>query len=76
MRMGVHTGEIEVSDRTTDGPAVTFAKMIAEQADPREVLASLTVKDLVAGADLCFNPRSAVIPTFASNQIQLFNVDR
>ncbi|HEX7255026.1 MAG TPA: adenylate/guanylate cyclase domain-containing protein [Gaiellaceae bacterium] len=55
---GVHAGEIEVADGgAITGVAVHIGARVAEQAVPGEVLVSSTVKDLVAGSGLDFEPR-------------------
>jgi pimeloyl-ACP methyl ester carboxylesterase len=55
---GVHAGEIEVAaDGPIAGVAVHIGARVAEQAAPGEVLVSGTVKDLVAGSGLAFEPR-------------------
>jgi class 3 adenylate cyclase len=57
IRAGLHTGECEVSDGKVAGIAVSIGARIASLAAPGEVLVSSTVKDLVAGSDLRFEPR-------------------
>jgi class 3 adenylate cyclase len=57
IRAGVHTGECEISDGKVAGIAVSIGARIASLAEPGEVLVSSTVKDLVAGSDLRFEPR-------------------
>jgi class 3 adenylate cyclase len=57
IRAGVHTGECEVSDGKMAGIAVSIGARIAALAAPGEVLVSSTVKDLVAGSELSFEPR-------------------
>ncbi len=57
VRAGVHTGEIEVRGDDIAGIAVHIAARIAAMAGEGEVLASRTVKDLTAGADLAFADR-------------------
>jgi class 3 adenylate cyclase len=57
VRAGVHTGECELSDGKFVGVAVSIASRIASLAGPGEVLASSTVKDLVAGSGLQFEDR-------------------
>jgi class 3 adenylate cyclase/pimeloyl-ACP methyl ester carboxylesterase len=57
IRAGLHTGECEVSDGKVAGIAVSIGARIASLAAPGEVLVSSTVKDLVAGSDLHFEPR-------------------
>jgi class 3 adenylate cyclase len=57
IRAGLHTGECEVSDDKVAGIAVSIGARIASLAEPGEILVSSTVKDLVAGSDLHFEPR-------------------
>ena len=54
IRAGVHTGEVEVIDAKAGGIAVIIAARISASAGASEVLASSTVKDLVAGSGLAF----------------------
>lgn len=57
VRAGVHTGEVEQLDGDIAGIAVHIAARIAAQAEAGEVLASGTVRDLVAGSGLEFEDR-------------------
>ena len=58
VRAGVHTGEIEVgAGGSVSGIAVHIGARIAALAAGGEVLASRTVRDLVAGSGLGFVPR-------------------
>ena len=54
VRAGVHTGEVEMMGDDVGGIAVHIAARVAQHAKGSEVLASSTVKDLVAGAGLKF----------------------
>src|SRR5947209_1291133 len=54
VRAGVHTGEVELSDRDISGIAVHLAARVAAAAGPGEVLVSRIVVDLVAGSGLSF----------------------
>jgi class 3 adenylate cyclase len=56
IRAGVHTGECEIIADKTGGIAVIIASRVRELAAPGEVLATSTVKDLVAGSGLRFGP--------------------
>jgi class 3 adenylate cyclase len=51
---GVHTGAIEIDGDDIAGIGVTIGARIGALAGPSEVLASSTVKDLVAGTGLAF----------------------
>ena len=57
IRAGIHTGEVEIRGSDIGGIAVHIAARIAAAAEPREILVSHTVKDLVAGADVDFHQR-------------------
>ena len=54
VRAGVHTGEVELMGDDVGGITVHIAARVAARAQASEVLASSTVKDLVAGAGLSF----------------------
>jgi class 3 adenylate cyclase len=55
IRVGIHTGEIEVLDDDIRGIAVNIASRIANLGDADDVLVSRTVKDLVAGSGISFD---------------------
>jgi pimeloyl-ACP methyl ester carboxylesterase len=55
VRAGVHTGEVETIDKKVGGIAVAIGARVCGLAGPSEVLASSTVKDLVAGSGLVFD---------------------
>jgi class 3 adenylate cyclase len=57
VRAGVHTGEVELIGDHVGGIAVHIGARVAAAAGPGEVLASGTVKDLVAGSDIEFEDR-------------------
>jgi len=59
LRAGLHTGEIEVRGRDVGGIAVHAAARVMAQSQPREVLVSRVVTDLVAGAGLKFSERGS-----------------
>jgi class 3 adenylate cyclase len=54
VRAGVHTGEVETIAGKAGGIAVVIGSRLCGLAGPSEVLASSTVKDLVAGSGLSF----------------------
>jgi class 3 adenylate cyclase len=54
IRAGVHTGEVEKVDEKVGGIAVAIGARIAQVAQPSEVLASSTVKELTAGSGIRF----------------------
>jgi class 3 adenylate cyclase/pimeloyl-ACP methyl ester carboxylesterase len=57
IRAGLHTGECELHDDKVAGIAVSIGARVAAEAQPGEVLVTGTVKDLVAGSGLVFEPR-------------------
>jgi class 3 adenylate cyclase len=59
IRVGLHTGECELRSDDVSGIAVHIASRVMHEAEPREVLASSTVKDLVVGSGLRFADRGA-----------------
>lgn len=59
MRAGVHAGECEIMGGKLGGIAVHIGARVGALAQPGEVLVSNTVKDLVAGSGLHFEPRGA-----------------
>jgi class 3 adenylate cyclase len=59
VRAGLHTGECEVAGSKVSGIAVHTGARIAAAARPQEVLASGTVRDLVAGSGIGFDDRGS-----------------
>jgi class 3 adenylate cyclase len=57
IRVGVHTGEIELRGDDVGGIAVHIAARVEAKAGPGEVLTTRTVKDLVAGSGVSFESR-------------------
>lgn len=57
IRAGLHVGEIELIGNDVGGIAVHIAARILALARPNEILASSTVKDLVAGSGIAFEDR-------------------
>ena len=57
IRAGLHTGECELHDGKVAGIAVSIGARVAAEASAGEVLVTSTVKDLVAGSGLAFEPR-------------------
>ncbi len=57
VRVGLHTGEIELRNGDIGGIAVHAAARVMAEAGPDEVLVSRVVTDLVAGAGLEFSDR-------------------
>jgi class 3 adenylate cyclase len=59
LRAGLHTGECELHDGKPAGIAVSVGARVASEAGAGEVLVSSTVKDLVAGSGIAFEPLGA-----------------
>jgi class 3 adenylate cyclase len=57
IRVGLHTGEVEVRGDDVAGVAVHIAARVAHHAGAAEVLVSSTAKDLVAGSGIEFDDR-------------------
>jgi class 3 adenylate cyclase len=57
VRIGLHAGEIEIIDDDIGGISVHVAARVCALAGEGEVLATRTVKDLVAGSGIRFEPR-------------------
>ncbi len=56
LKAGVHTGECDLVDEQYSGAAIDQAKFTARLAPENEILATNTVKDLVVGSGLRFDP--------------------
>lgn len=74
IRAGVHTGECEVRGEDIRGIAIHIAARVAELANPGEVLASGTVRDLVAGSGIEFQDRGAHTLKGISDEWRLFAI--
>jgi class 3 adenylate cyclase len=57
VRVGVHTGEVELDGPAVRGVAVHIGSRVGSKAGAGEVLVSGTVRDLVAGSGLAFESR-------------------
>jgi class 3 adenylate cyclase len=57
VRIGVHTGEVELRGEDIGGIAVHIASRVMGLAGAGEVLVTGTVRDLVAGSSLAFADR-------------------
>jgi class 3 adenylate cyclase len=56
IRVGVHTGECDIVDGKLSGLSVHIGARVAAQAQDGQVLVSGTVRDLVAGSGIEFEP--------------------
>ncbi|MEA2647329.1 MAG: hypothetical protein QOE92_2412 [Chloroflexota bacterium] len=59
VRVGLHTGEVEINGGEIEGIAVHIAARVAAKAGPAELLVSATVRDLVTGSGLRFADRGS-----------------
>ena len=72
VRVGLHTGEIELHADDIGGIAVHIAQRVQALAEPNEVLVSRTLADLVAGSGIAFADRGAHALKGLPDQWQLF----
>jgi len=76
VRAGLHTGECDVLGEKVGGVTVQLGEAIAERASSGEVLISSTVKDLVAGSGIEFEPRGTQAFENLAGEWRLFAVGR
>jgi pimeloyl-ACP methyl ester carboxylesterase/DNA-binding winged helix-turn-helix (wHTH) protein len=74
VKTGIHTGECEVIGDIYQGIAVEIARQIADESNHGEILASRTVKDLVAGSGLHFQERTRKSFAEINGEWKLFTV--
>jgi class 3 adenylate cyclase len=75
-RAGLHTGECDVTGEMIGGRTVQLGESVARLASSGEVLISHTVKDLVAGSGIEFEPRGAQVLEGLPDECRLFAVAR
>ena len=76
VRVGLHTGECEMTGPDVAGIAVHIASRIQSLAAPGEILVSGTVRDLVAGSGLSFSDRGRQALKGLDGDWPVFAVDR
>ncbi len=76
VKTGLHTGECDVIGDKLGGVAVELAQQIAEEANLGEILASRTVKDLVAGSGISFQEHGVKSFPDIQGEWRLFSVKR
>jgi pimeloyl-ACP methyl ester carboxylesterase len=76
VRVGLHTGECDVLGEKVGGATVQLGEAVAGRAQPGEVLISSTVKDLVAGSGIEFEPCGAQTFQDLPGEWRLFAVRR
>jgi class 3 adenylate cyclase len=74
VRVGLHTGEVELVGDDIGGIAVHIAARVMGQAGAGEILCSRTVKDLVAGAGFAFADRGTRRLKGVTDRWQLYAV--
>jgi class 3 adenylate cyclase len=72
VRIGLHSGEVELMEEDVGGIAVHIAARVGALAAAGEVLVSSTVKDLVAGSGIGFVDRGAKHLKGISGEWRLF----
>jgi pimeloyl-ACP methyl ester carboxylesterase len=72
VRIGLHSGEVEVMDEDVGGIAVHIAARVGALAGAGEVLVSSTVRDLVAGSGIGFVDRGTKQLKGISDEWRLF----
>ena len=75
IRSGLHTGEVEVVGDDIAGVAVHIGARVLAAAQPGEVLASSTVKELVVGSGIEFTDRGSRELKGIPGEWRLFAVD-
>jgi class 3 adenylate cyclase/dihydrofolate reductase len=78
-RAGVHTGEIERRETGVGGIAVHIAARVMGAAAPSQVVVTKTIRDLVTGTDLTFQPLGETTLRGVPGQWEIFEaktVDR
>jgi pimeloyl-ACP methyl ester carboxylesterase/DNA-binding winged helix-turn-helix (wHTH) protein len=76
VKTGLHTGECDVRGLVYSGTAVELAQKIADEAHLGEILASRTVKDLVAGSGINFGESSVKSFPEINGEWRIFTVKR
>jgi class 3 adenylate cyclase len=72
VRIGLHTGEVELAENDVRGIAVHIASRVAQLGGADDVLVSRTVKDLVAGSGIQFEDFGAHVLKGIPEQWQVF----
>lgn len=76
LKVGLHSGEIELMSDDIGGIAVHVAARVAALAGAGEVLTTSTVKDLVSGSGLCFSHRGSQSLKGVPDEWSIFAVER
>lgn len=76
VRVGVHSGEVELHGETLAGIAVNIGARVAAHARPNEILVSRTVRDLIAGSDIVLAARGTHVLKGIPGRWQLFSLEQ
>jgi class 3 adenylate cyclase len=76
IRVGLHTGEVELRDGDVGGIAVHLAARVMATAGSGEILASRTVRDLVVGTNITMEDHGSHVLKGIEGTWQLFAVTR
>jgi len=74
VRVGLHSGEVEIAGNDVRGIAVHLAARVMALATGGEILVSSTVRDLVAGSDIVFDDRGLHALKGIPGEWRLFSV--
>jgi pimeloyl-ACP methyl ester carboxylesterase len=74
VRAGLHSGECELVGDDVRGVAVHIGARVASLAGPQEVLASRTVRDLLFGSSVGFEPRGRHVLKGVPDEWELFAI--
>jgi class 3 adenylate cyclase len=74
LRVGIHTGEVDLVGDQITGPSLSIAGGVSSHAQDGEILVSRTVKDLVVGSGITFTDRGWHMLTATGERWALFSV--
>lgn len=75
VRAGIHTGELELTDREVRGLAVHVGARVSATAGPSEIRVSAAVKDLAVGSGIEFVPQAPTTLKGLDGRWLLYSVD-
>jgi pimeloyl-ACP methyl ester carboxylesterase len=76
LRTGIQIGEVEIGNGDVAGPPIDSAHRLAELAQPGQILATSTIRDLVAGSGIHFDRLSAGQAAKVADVTEVLIVDR
>jgi class 3 adenylate cyclase len=74
LRAGIHIGEVDLAGDEIGGISADIVRRVTAHAQPAEILASRTVKDLVVGSGISFADRGSHELTGTTDRWPLFAV--